>query len=234
MLISSYSERLRLSEMTLSKLLHFLRDEVWTSAHVASLLFECSLSAAYKKLNQVESKGLIKSYKIPELNLKVWGITQLGQFEAWDNEIMQKRPLFQPSKINFMFVQHNLDLQITMLNAKNKGCLNWVNGKYLPKTISQRPDAIVDWENDARWAIEYEKTVKSRKRYEVIFVNYLQAIKVGDYQLVHYICPDDLFAIRLQKLFSSIKSVPVAGHRVELTDKHKSKFVVNSLCNWLK
>jgi hypothetical protein len=232
MLISSYSERLRLSQMTLSKLLCFLRDEIWTSAHVASLVFECSLSAAYKKLNQLESKSLIISYKIPELNLKIWGITALGNFEAWDNEVMQKRPSFQPSKINFMFVQHHIDLQVAMLNAKSKGGINWMNGKYLPKNILQRPDAILTWTNDVRWAVEYERTVKTRKRYEVIFSNYLQVIKAGDYSFIHYICPDDLFVTRLKKLFSSIESVPVAGQRIALNEKHRSKFIVSSLQNW--
>jgi hypothetical protein len=232
MLIRSYKERLRLSEMTLSKLLCFLRDEIWTSAHVASLVFECTLSAAYKKLNQLESKSLIISYKIPELNLKIWGITAIGNFEAWDNEVMQKRPSFQPSKINFLFVQHHIDLQIAMLNANKKGCMKWVNGKYLPKKINQRPDAIATWNNGAIWAVEYEKTVKSRPRYQSIKSNFLQAIKAGKYHYIHYVCPDDLFAARLQKLFSSIESVPVGGQRVMLNEKHRSKFIVSSLQNW--
>jgi hypothetical protein len=131
-----------------------------------------------------------------------------------------------------MFVQHHLDLQVAMLNASNKGCIKWVNGKYLPKNITQRPDAISTWGNGIRWAVEYEKTVKTRKRYEVIFSKYLQLIKVGDYTFVHYICPDDLFATRLQKLFASIVSVPVSGQRVTLNDKHRSKFIVSSLQNW--
>lgn len=232
MLISSYSERLHLSQMTKSKLLQFLRDEIWTSAQVASLLFQCSLSAAYKKLNQLENKGMITSFKIKELNLKIWGLSQQGQFEAWDNEVMEKRPSLQPSKINFMFVQHHLDLQVAMLNASNKGCIKWVNGKYLPKNITQRPDAISTWGNGIRWAVEYEKTVKTRKRYEVIFSKYLQAIKAGDYTFVHYICPDDLFTVRLQKLFASIESVPVGGQRVMLNEKHRSRFIVSSLQNW--
>jgi hypothetical protein len=209
-----------------------MRDEIWTSAAVASNIFECSLSAAYKKLNQIERKGLISSYKIPELNLKIWGISQLGQFEAWDDKPVQKRPSFQPSKINFMFVRHHLDLQIAMLNAHKRGCIKWVNGKYLSKNITQRPDAISTWENDIRWAVEYERTVKTRKRYEVIFSNYLQSIKAGDYTFVHYICPDDLFVARLQKLFASIESVPVGGQRVMLNEKHRSKFIVSSLQNW--
>jgi DNA-binding PadR family transcriptional regulator len=232
MLVSSYSERIRRSEMKQIRLLQFLRDEIWTSAHIASLLFECSLSAAYKSLNQLESKGLITSFRIEKLNIKVWGISQQGQFEAWDNEVMEKRPSFQPSKINFMFVKHHLDLQISMLNAKNKGCTRWLNGKYLSKHIVQRPDAIVTWEGDVRWAVEYERTVKTRKRYEVIFSKYLQAIKAGDFSFIHYICPDELFAARLQKLFSSIISVPVAGQRITLNEKHRSKFIVSSLQNW--
>ncbi|MGK0234200.1 MAG: hypothetical protein ACI9EK_000723 [Psychroserpens sp.] len=232
MLISSYKERVNRNRMKKIRLLHFLRDEIWTSANVASLLFECSLSAVYKSLNQLESKGLITTFKIPELNLKIWGITDFGNFEAWDNEIMENRPSFQPSKINFLFVQHHLDLQVAMLNASKNGCVKWINGKYLPKNINQRPDAIATWNNGAIWAVEYEKTVKSRPRYQSIKSNFLQAIKAGKYHYIHYVCPDDLFAARLQKLFSSIESVPVGGQRVMLNEKHRSKFIISSLQNW--
>lgn len=232
MLINSYQERLRLAEYKQARLLTFLRDETWSSAANVALLLECTLSGAYKTLYQLERKGLITSHQMASISLKIWGITPLGLFESWDNDAVQLRRNFQPSKINPLFVQHHLDLQVAMLKAQKTGIQKWMNGKLLPKSMPQRPDAIMTMNSGSVMAIEYERTVKSKKRYEVIFSKYLQAIKAGEYQFIYYICPDDIFAERLSRLFTLIKSVPVAGQRVTLTDKHRSKFIVSSLQDW--
>lgn len=232
MLIKSFKERCNRQEAKQRKLLGFYRDEIWSSAYNTSLLLGCSLSAAYKTLNQLEIKGILQSHLIQELNLKIWGITAQGQFIAWDNEVIQQRSAFQPSKINALFVKHHLDLQVIMLNATKAGYTQWVNGKLLPKAIQQRPDAIVRDISGNQLAVEYERTVKSRKRYEVIFSKYLQAIKRGEFCSAQYVCPDENFAARLSNVFASIASVPVAGQRVTLTDKHRSKIAVSSISNW--
>jgi len=81
-------------------------------------------------------------------------------------------------------------------------------------------------------AIELERSIKTKKRYEVVFSIYLQSIKRGEYDLIHYVCPDPEFAARLKRMFQLIESVPVSGQRVKITDKHRAKFPVYSLQNW--
>ncbi|MFT5716486.1 MAG: hypothetical protein ACI9T7_000662 [Oleiphilaceae bacterium] len=232
MLIKSFNERCQRQEAKQRKLLGFFRDEIWTSAYNTSLLMGCSLSAAYKSLKQMELRGFLHCHTIEEINLKVWGVTANGLFNAWDNEELKQRTSFQPSKINALFVKHHLDLQIIMLNSTRAGYTHWINGKLLPKEIKQRPDAVVKDVCGYQVAVEYERTVKSRKRYEIIFSKYLQAIKQGEYSYVQYVCPDDAFASRLNKLFASIASVPVANQRVTLTDKHRSKIRISSIPKW--
>jgi hypothetical protein len=232
MLVSSFEERVRRQETKQRLLLGFFSDEVWSSAYNTSLELRCSLSAAYKTLNQYESKGMLQSFLIEELNLKIWGITQTGLFASINHTKFINRRVFQPSKVNFLFVRHHLDLQIIMINAKRAGFTDWINGKRLPKLIQQRPDAVVTDNEGALVAVEYERTVKSYKRYEVIFSKYLQAIKRNEYSYVQYVCPDEVFAHRLTKLFATITSVPVAMQRVTLNEKHRSKIRVSSITSW--
>ncbi|MBT5228972.1 MAG: hypothetical protein HOM11_01725 [Methylococcales bacterium] len=71
------------------------------------------------------------------------------------------------------------------------------------KKYSQTTDAIVK---------EIERTVKTRKRYEAIFAIYLQTIKRGEYDSIHYVCPDLAFANRLEQLFNLINEPLLQGN----------------------
>ena len=104
--------------------------------------------------------------------------------------------------------------------------------RVLPKDIKKRPDAIALNPEGQTIAIELERTIKTLKRYEAIFSIYLQQMKRDEYFQVHYVCPDASFAPRLERMFTLIKSVPVAGERVPITERHRARFPVYSLDNW--
>jgi hypothetical protein len=177
--------------------------------------------------------GLFYGFYVEDLKYKIWGITPDGLLMAWqEDEAMQIRPYFQPSKIKPVMMQHHLDLQQARFNAEKHGWTNWHLGTLLPKQIGKRPDAIATTEDGLTIAIELERSVKTKKRYEVIFSIYLQAIKRGEYDLIHYVCPDANFASRLTRLFGMIETVPVAGERVKIKDKHRQKLPVFSLATW--
>lgn len=233
MLISNYQERQKRSENKQQRLLSLLRDETWTSAPMISQWLNISLSAAYKTISLLERKSFIKPFYVEDLRFKIWGITADGLLMSWqENEKMENRPYFQPSKIKPVMIQHHLDLQQARINAEKAGATNWFLGSLLPKSIGKRPDAITTLNNGHIIAVELERTVKTKKRYEVIFSHYLQEIKRGTYHQIHYVCPNYEFAARLNRLFQLIESVPVAGERVRINDKHRDKFPVFSLNNW--
>lgn len=233
MLISDYSERTRRSLDNQNRLLLFLRDETWTSVPNAAMWLGLSLSAAYKCLARLERIQLIKPYPVVELNFTIWGITTTGLLHAWqDNELMQYRAHFEPSKIKPVMIQHHLDLQLARMKAQAAGWHNWQLGKFFPAKIGKRPDAVTESPSQTRVAVELERTVKTKKRYEAIFSIYLQAIKRGEFEYVHYVCPAPNFAYRLARLFDLVVAVPVAGTRVPISAKHRAKFQVYDLNHW--
>ncbi len=232
MLINDYQTRQQRSQEKQQRLLFFLRDETWSSVSIIAQWLGLSLSATYKTLHQLEKKKLIKPFYVVDLKLNIWGITPDGLLHSWsEDEPMQKRQYFQPSKIKPVMINHHLDLQQARLNAEHLGIVQWQLGTQLPKNVGKRPDAIATF-NHHRIAVELERTVKTKKRYEVVFAEYLLAIKQGKYTTVHYVCPSNDFASRLSRLFDLIITIPVAGERVKINNKHRSKFEVYSIDKW--
>ncbi len=233
MLISNYDERLRRSRDSEFQILKFLRDETFSSPEILAQIVNISSRAIYKKLNSMNKKGLIHRHKYEGFAFNIWGITQLGLAHAWgDDEEMEFRTPFQTSRVKPLMIPHELDVQTARIKAESAGWSDWVSGKQLPLNLAKRPDAIVTNQFGDKVAIELERTIKSRQRLEKIWSIYLQQITRKEIDMVHYVCPDVGFAKRLKRVFSLLKTIPVAGERVVLTGKHRSKFIISSLTSW--
>lgn len=233
MLINSFAERCVRTQAKRAVMLRFLRDETWSNLTNLAGVLGLSEPASFKTLCQMERDGFLLRHKISALRMSLWGITPQGLAFAWDEaEIMQSRPYFEPSKLSVLTTYHYLDIQRARLVAERAGWTNWVPGNRLPKDIKKRPDAIATNPQGQLVAIELERSIKTIKRYEAIFAIYLQMMKRDEYARVHYVCPDASFAPRLARMFELIKSVPVAGERVPLTEKHRARFPVYALDNW--
>ncbi|MDY7544624.1 MobC family replication-relaxation protein [Glaciimonas sp. CA11.2] len=233
MLINSFEERRTRSQVKRSAILHFLRDETWSNFANLTSITKLSEPATFKTLQQMERDQMIFRHKVPELRLSLWGITSQGLAFSWDEaEAMEVRQYFEPSKVSIMTIHHYLDVQRARLAAERAGWSNWIPGHCLPMNIKKRPDAVATDPQGRTIAIEVERSIKTLKRYEVIMAIYLQSIKRGDYAMVHYVCPHPEFAPRLSRIFGLIKSVPVAGERVPITDRHLARFPVFALENW--
>lgn len=233
MLINSFQERLARTNQKRSALLRFLRDETWSNLSNLATVGNLSEPAMFKTIGQMERDGFLLRHKVPQLRLSLWGITPKGLLFAWDeNEVMESRPPFEPSKLSILTIHHYLDVQRARLSAERFGWSQWLPGSRLPQDIKKRPDAVATTPSGQRIAIEIERSIKTTKRYEAIFSIYLQMIKFGHYSMVHYVCPDAAFAPRLARLFQLIKAVPVVGERVPITEKHRARFPVYALENW--
>lgn len=233
MLIKSFAERQSRTAEKRDKLLRFLRDETWSSLANLSDLLGMSISPTFKTLQQLTRDDFLVEHKIPELRLGLWGITPKGLAFAWDeSEAMAFRPYFEPGKLSVTSIRHNLDIQRARLIAERAGWTGWIPGTRLPPGLKKRPDAVASNTAGEKIAVEVERSVKTQKRYESIFSIYLQLIRQGHYQSVHYVCPDAALAPRLQRLFGLVQAVPVAGDRVPISERHRARFPVFALDNW--
>lgn len=233
MLINSFADRMKRQSDRHHLVLGFLRDETWSSSKVLTELIGGSPALTSKTMAQLERLKFVSKHEATPLRLVLWGITPHGLAHAWgDEEQMQIRAYFEPSKLSLLAIPHHLDTQLARLKAKSFGWVHWTPESLLPRGLAKRPDAVVTSPNGQKIAIEIERHIKTVKRYEAIFSAYLQAIKKGDYSEVHYITPDHKFAKRLIRVFGLVTAVPVVGERVSLTAKHKAKFMVYALEDW--
>jgi hypothetical protein len=233
MLINSYHQRCARAQNKQETILRYSRDETWSNLKNLTATLGISEPAAFKTLGQLERDGFLMRHKVIPLRLSLWGITPQGLAFAWaDDEAMQIRPYFEPSKLSVMTIPHYLDIQRARLRAEAVGWTSWMPGNRLPKEIRKRPDAVAMNAEGKLVAIEVERSIKTLKRYESIFAIYLQMMRRDEYAVVHYVCPDANFAPRLKRMFDLIKAVPVAGERVPITEKHRARFPVYALGNW--
>jgi hypothetical protein len=72
-------------------------------------------------------------------------------------------------------------------------------------------------------ALEVERTVKTRKRYEQILACYLMAMKAQEVAQVIWLCPTDDLAVRLRAIVLGITAVTVQKQRfaVEPAKHHR-------------
>lgn len=233
MLIHHYEFRFNISkDNDLSVLVH-IRDSGFTSAKTLSSLLGKSLSVAYKILARLEKKNMLRRHRVVELGITLWGVTELGILMSWsDEEKVEPRNAFQPSKLSPLIVSHELNLQMARIRAEKEGWEKWINGHLLREKLQKRPDAVAISPSGLKHSIELEAHSKSRKRLEIIMSTYLQEVKKGTYDYIAYIAPTADLARRLRRLFHSIEAVPVSGVRVKLLDQHYDRFKFYSLDGW--
>ncbi len=233
MLIKSYAERMARQSARHHSVRSFLKDETWTSAYVLAQLLGCSPSQVSKTMQQLSAQHHVIGHQIESFRGTLWGITAHGLAHAWlEDEPMAVRPHFEPSRLSVLAIPHHLDVQRARLNAERAGWTGWQPENVLPVGMSKRPDAVAVSAEGLVIAVEVERHIKTLKRYEAIFSAYLQAIKRGEFQAVHYVTPDRPLATRLKRVFELVKAVPLLGERVVITDKHRARFKVSALADW--
>lgn len=219
--------------------LRFLRQHLWSSQLILqSVLGLASRQATHKSLKQMAELGLVKSHVYQALggDITLWGITANGQAMAFNIEHEQiVKAYFEPSKISEQNIRHQLDLQKLRVVAEMNSWTDWQDGDRLGNLYknAKRPDAIAQDRTGLKVAIECERSFKSIKRYEQILLNYLKLIKTGDVASVIWVCPTNDFAIRLEILIKSIKSLKVAGQTIQIErEKHHKNIYFCSYAKW--
>lgn len=174
------------------KVLQFLRQEKFSTRQIIQQLLGLKTRAgAWKILVKMEQENWLKQHSISSA-LTLWGITPEGMREVSLEETGFLDDVgFLPSKVSLSTLQHSLDIQYvhTLCVQQN---IEFQLGKALGSRAEadKVPDAIIV-ASGKKIAVEVERTLKSRTRYDVIIYHYLKAIKAGNYQEVLYVMPDE-------------------------------------------
>lgn len=130
-----------------------------------------------------------------------------------------------------------MDVQRARLQAERAGWGEWTPDRQCHRLAASEawlkaPDAVVRSPGGELVAIELERTIKTKKRYEAIMAAYLQMIKKGTVARVVYLCPDQKVTPRVEAIYRSFETVPVAGQRVAINEQHQARFTFNNLEGW--
>lgn len=179
-------------------LLRFLRTEIYTTPGVAAEVMGVGTRGSQATVTSMEKAGLVKRHRFtlvpgsaPQV---VIGITTLGQSHAFDPDAGEHSVdrVFHPERHNLALLHHQIILQQLRLHAAAFGMNEWLPGDMLKgiEKGSARPDSVLTTKNKVRIAIEVERTLKSRKRYEQIFKNHVAAIQMKNWDHVIFVSPD--------------------------------------------
>lgn len=242
MIIKDPAERKQRSEAKRRAVLRFLRSEVWSNGVVLQAVMGINTrQQTHRVLTKLEADGFIRRHLMDiegSRGITLWGITTHGQAFAWDeDEDIGDMPIFEPSRVALTTLPHHLDAQLARVQAEAQGWSNWIicdrGTAFKDIPSDHRPDAIVTRPDGVTVAVEVERTIKTRKRYQQILSSHLKAMSGKHWAKVYYVCPGEI-ASRLERVIRSISHINVNGTQVALEEKYLARFEFVSLEDWPK
>ncbi|RRO10170.1 MobC family replication-relaxation protein [Pectobacterium aquaticum] len=233
MLIYDYSERRARNHEKIRILLNFLKQETYSDFKTLMLLFDYkNHKPLYLLLAKAIDMGFIQkqTFCTRMEKISLWGITNdgLAAVVTPDDDGFPAR--FEPAKITGWTLEHHLDNQLARLILEKQGAYGWVSGAcstYRSRyQVKHRPDGVITLPNGTFIAIETERRLKTKARYQSIITNHLLARTQKHWMYVFYIVPDSQKKLALELLFNSIKHVIVNHQRIPLEAKHRHVFRV--------
>ncbi len=190
-------------------------------------------NAVHKTLASMEREGLVRSELVSRgfASLKLISLTPHGAAMAVDPADVGPGAFryHEPGRVAESTLAHGIDCQLVRLALERAGWQGWKSDLQNHRDVAgnlllKAPDAIATDPEGSVVAIEVERTIKSKKRYETIISQYLQMVRTGTLSRVFYISFVPGVAARLEAIFNSIEAVPVKSQRVVLRDDHRTVF----------
>ena len=236
MLISTYHERQTRNREKIKQLLNFLKEETYSDFKTLMLLFGFrDHKSLYSLLAKTEKMGLIQKHVLESRTMKIslWGITSDGLAVVLtpDDKIFPAR--FEPFRITGWTLEHHLDNQAARLILEKKGASGWINGDrttFISQyQVKHRPDGLLTLPDGNVIAIETERRLKTRARYQSIMASHLLARTRKQWIYVFYVVPDPQKKRALELLFDSIRHVIINHQHVPLEERHRRVFRIYTL-----
>lgn len=231
MLLTTNSERRKRNTEKILTLLNFLKEETYSDFQTFMMLFGYkNHMPLYRLLAKVEKMGLIQKHMLESRANKItlWGITNDGLAVVLtpDDKVMPSR--FEAFRITGWSLDHHLDNQLARLILEKKGASNWINGDrstFLNQyNVKHRPDGLITLPDSRVIAVETERRLKTKARYQSIIASHLMARTGRHWIYVFYVVPDEQKKRALRVIFDGITHVNVNNQRHPLEEKHRNVF----------
>ena len=236
MIITDPKKRGERSTEKQALVLAFLKQETYSDITNLMLLLNYKKRQPLDRLLQkMKRYGFIEKfeYGFRDIKIKVWGITIEGMTETVNLNDTEDFQHFEPSKIKTWTMVHHLMNQEVRIYLERNGWNHWQNAdRYLFRKkypVPHRPDALIIAPNGHTIAIETERTLKTKPRYQEILKSHLLAKKNKYWSKVIYVVPDIKTKIALTNRFNNIAYVNMNGSRITLTDEHRKTFHIFTL-----
>lgn len=235
------AERKARTEQKRRLILRFLRTETFsTPAVLSELIGTHDPRTITRTANALARDGLVVRdvVQIGWRNVHLIGITAHGQAMAWraddGEELIEK--VYEKGRVGLTVIDHTLDLQRLRIRLSRAGWKGWVNADHIsPEARTRaavqnkgykRPDALVRHPQSGVVAIECERSIKGRKRYQAVIESHLASIKAGNFSAAVWTCPTPELATALQRVLDGIEYVRVQGSSIKLGPDERAKLIV--------
>lgn len=235
-------------------ILGFLFEETYSDSKNLAILIGLGVQSTKITLEKMEKKGLIKSYIADLIDFgvgkKYWGITQDGEYDAWDLLLYSesdckksKVRIFEERMLSAKTIGHKMATQALILNrAKVLGLIGvkatenaqigfiesgrWIARKDGDMALDRKkialPDVVFHY-GDVAWGIEAELSIKSKERYKATLKRYLFNVKKGVSTHVLYVLKTKNGRLGFQEMIAAI-----AKSDMELREMVQTRFFYTS------
>ena len=206
---------------------NFLKSETFSTPDILSAVVKMKGQGAHATLKAMVRDGLLRCMELPTGHKMqvIYGLTPHAAALASDFAAGEIVSYFEPGKVSCWTLQHSLCIQKLRLQLESEGWTDWQSDRQCRREGQANawlkvPDALAVNPQGERVALEVERSYKSLKRYPDILSNYLQMIRAGRIQNVHYHCVGAVTAKKMREVFHSIKQIKVQGQYIVLEAKH--------------
>lgn len=211
----SHKEKMEIFNKRVTRLLRFLLTENYTSLENVGLLLNVPKQTALRITKHLTEKQYVTKLEVDiglARPISVFQPTNTGvMFAIQDNEELPE--LRDATRINPATIYHDLKLQQIRFILEAQGYHSFMSAWHISrllkkdnKKVPKIPDYTCTNPQGDKVAVEYERTIKSKKRYQEVIEQYMEIQKRGVIKQVIYFTNEG-FAEKLRLLFTSINEI---------------------------
>lgn len=210
-----HAEKMAIFNQRVIKVLRFLLEENYSSLENLAILLNVPKQTVMRITRNLCERNYLSKHEVDiglARAISVFQPTNTGIMFAVDSnqEIPELRDV---NRVNAATIYHDLKLQQIRFKLEAQGYHSFQSAWHLARLLKKRnekvpkiPDYTCINPDGDKVAIEYERTIKSRKRYQEVIGQYMDIKERGIIKQVIYFT-DDGFADKLRQLFAGIEFV---------------------------